>query len=286
VEDAAAARRGEAGEVDMDGPGPRAAALARAGLVALLMVLAGCGTSARSTLSTAEPPLEEAVPAWVLLAKTARVYIKADTPYNPWARPLPISELRLHGVVQIGRHGVHADLNGSWAGYDAYRPIRRPIHVIVMDSDVYLEQGPDAWLRLAADGEWPFSMAEPEWAALDFVIEALHYVANPDMLRGLQYIRPGRDDLPLAYETVANVDGLRFRGTLSEAQQHRFVIGGWGSQRAVDIFAYVDPDGVPRSVQVNMFGTYLSQVDISFHDWGTPLSIGAPSAATVVDGRT
>jgi hypothetical protein len=249
-----------------DGRAKRTRRLAGAGLAGLLLTLAvACvedGDPPPAASGPAAERLAEQVTARVLAVRTATVRAAVTLPNGS-------GETSLEGNVELGPEGIRVELSGL---VDS-----DPARVVVIGNDVYLQLGgPGPWLRFPAEGGWPF--ATTQWATLDFLIEALHYPADLDLLRGLAPTGSTQEiDGESVRLSLVSIDNTRFRNSLSAAQLDRFDLAFTGFLGA-RVQMYLDDRQLPRRLVASLVGSYPT-VDIFYGDWGTPMSITAPPDA-------
>jgi hypothetical protein len=236
-----------------------------AGAVGFVLTLpVACGDGVPAPLpqpSGSTTSLAKAVVGNVLQSRTVRV--RAAITHGSL-------HTRLDGAVEIDMSGVRADLAGEVVGIS-------PARIIMIANDVYLQtatSGP--WRYLAADGEWPFP--NTAWAAMDLLLEALHYAGDTELLQGLTYTDgPSQQvDGVTVRSSVATVDGARFLSTLSEAQQRRFEFA-FAPFSGATIQLYLDDQQVPRRMIASLGGRNTT-VDVAFRDWGSAVPNVAPPA--------
>jgi hypothetical protein len=220
--------------------------------------------------STAVPSLAETVSARVLNAKTAMVQVAITHGSGD-------GKTAVEGALQLDASGARADLSGLVLD-------SAPARIVLIGNDVYLQRvRPTVWQRLRADGEWPFITTT--WASIDFLLEALRYAADADLLEGLAYTDAPiqeLDGVPVRTSVVA-VDGADFLGSLSEAQQRRFE-AAYTPFDGVRIQLYLDNQLLPRRLIASLAGRNLS-VDITYRDWGTTASTIEPPTTNAAAKR-
>ncbi len=186
----------------------------------------------------------------------------------------------LSGSLEFGAAGVNADLTGTVSG-DRLRLllIGRALYI----GDYFSLPVGKTWLRMSVGGPRPNDSFW--WTELDQAVASLPYVGDEKTLTGLTY-----NDAP-----TQSLDGVVMRGALvtvsrdrlltdvSEAEQRRYD-DYFEQSTGARLQVYVNPDDLPGRLIVTRTGPRAyPTADIRYSDWGSPVSIAAPSADQVLD---